>query len=526
MNQHSAGWWRDAVIYQVYPRSFADGNGDGMGDLVGVRRRLPYLRDLGVDAVWLSPFYASPQADAGYDVADYRAIDPMFGELADADRLIADAHALGLRVIVDVVPNHSSDRHEWFRRALEGDPVARARYHFRAGRGTGGSEPPNDWESIFGGPAWTRTKNADGTHGDWYLHLFAPEQPDFNWENPAVQDEFRSVLRFWLDKGVDGFRIDVAHGLVKPAGLPDVGTAQQLQLLGDERLPFFDQDGVHEIYRDWRRVLEEYPGQRIGVAEAWTPGADRTALYVREDELHQAFNFHYLNTGWDAAALRAVIDEALDSLRPVGAPATWVLSNHDVVRHRTRLGGGLPRARAATLLMLALPGSAYVYQGEELGLPEVTDIPDHARQDPSFFRDAGQDGLRDGCRVPVPWERTGSSYGFGDGGSWLPQPEGWGELSVAAQTGDPDSTLELYRTALRLRRERPELGAGDAVEWLPAPEGVLAFRRGGFVCTANTGESAALLDAVPGALLLASGPYDGGAELPGDTTAWWSVDGA
>ncbi|RCG26384.1 DUF3459 domain-containing protein [Streptomyces diacarni] len=522
-------WWRDAVIYQIYPRSFADGDGDGMGDLVGARERLPHLARLGVDAVWLSPFYASPQADAGYDVADYRSIDPMFGTLRDAEALIEEAHALGLRVIIDVVPNHSSDRHEWFRRALAGDPAARRRYHFAPGKGPGGHQPPNDWESVFGGPAWSPVP---GEPGQWYLHLFAPEQPDFNWENPAVHDEFRSVLRFWLDKGVDGFRIDVAHGLVKAAGLPDMGSSGQLRLLGTAELPFFDQDGVHEIYRSWRTVLDEYPGERVGVAEAWTPTAERTALYVREDELHQAFNFHYLGTGWDAEALRTVIDASLTSLGAVGAPATWVLSNHDVVRHRTRLGGGHARARAASLLMLALPGSAYVYQGEELGLPEVRELPDAARQDPSFFRANGQDGLRDGCRVPLPWDEeenaaAGSSYGFGSGGSWLPQPAGWGALSVAAQTGDPDSTLELYRTALRLRRERPELGDGHPLEWLPAPEGVLAFRRGAFVCAANTTPDPVRLDLPTGELLLASGGLDTGAApgvtvLPGDTTAWWA----
>ncbi|EFL03891.1 alpha-glucosidase [Streptomyces sp. SPB78] len=330
-----ADWWREAVIYQVYPRSFADANGDGMGDLAGVRARLPHLRDLGVDAVWLSPFYASPQADAGYDVADYRAVDPMFGDLHDADGLLREAHALGLRVIVDLVPNHSSDQHEWFKRALAegaGSPL-RERYHFRAGRGENGELPPNDWESVFGGPAWTRTAD-----GEWYLHLFAPEQPDFNWEHPAVHDEFRSVLRFWLDMGVDGFRIDVAHGLVKAPGLPDVGGAEQVKLLGNGATPYFDQDGVHEIYRSWRRVLDEYDGARVFVAEAWTPTVERTAHYVRPDELHQAFNFQYLSTDWSAPALREVIDRTLAAMRPVGAPATWVLSNHDVTRHTTRFG--------------------------------------------------------------------------------------------------------------------------------------------------------------------------------------------
>ncbi|QKW05062.1 glycoside hydrolase family 13 protein [Streptomyces sp. NA04227] len=546
-------WWRDAVIYQVYPRSFADGDGDGMGDLTGIRSRLPYLRDLGVDAVWLSPFYASPQADAGYDVADYRAVDPMFGTLLDADALIREAHALGLRIIVDLVPNHSSDRHDWFQRALAEGPGSplRERYHFRPGKGAHGELPPNDWESIFGGPAWTRVAD-----GEWYLHLFAPEQPDFNWEHPAVRDEFRSILRFWLDMGVDGFRVDVAHGLVKAAGLPDIGAENQLSLLGNDVMPFFDQDGVHEIYRSWRKVLAEYspwpsaggtPSERIMVAEAWTPTVERTANYVRPDEMHQAFNFQYLGTSWDAAELRTVIDASLAAMRPVGAPATWVLSNHDVTRHATRLANppglgtqlrtagdrelGLRRARAATLLMLALPGSAYVYQGEELGLPDVTDLPDEVRQDPSFLRAAqadgasGQDGFRDGCRVPIPWTVEGSSYGFGQGGSWLPQPAEWGGLSVQAQSGDPASTLELYRRALAVRRAQPGLGAGEDVEWLDAPEGVLVFRREGFVCTANVTGSPVTL-ATPGRLLLASadltedGPHT---VLPADTTAWWAV---
>ncbi|MFE9409486.1 glycoside hydrolase family 13 protein [Streptomyces sp. NPDC006704] len=531
-------WWRDAVIYQVYPRSFADGNGDGMGDLDGVRSRLPYLRDLGVDAVWLSPFYASPQADAGYDVADYRAIDPMFGTLLDADALIRDAHELGLRIIVDLVPNHSSDQHEWFKRALAEGPGSplRARYHFRPGKGEHGQLPPNDWESIFGGPAWTRTDD-----GEWYLHLFAPEQPDLNWDHPAVADEFRSILRFWLDMGVDGFRVDVAHGLVKAPGLPDIGGADQLKLLGNDVMPFFDQDGVHEIYRSWRTILDEYDGERIAVAEAWTPTVERTANYVRPDELHQAFNFQYLGAPWDAAALREVIDVSLAAMRPVGAPATWVLSNHDVTRHATRFANppglgtqlrtpgdrelGLRRARAATLLMLALPGSAYVYQGEELGLPDVTDLPDEVRQDPSFHRAAGQDGFRDGCRVPIPWTVEGSSYGFGEGGSWLPQPDSWAGLSVQAQTGDADSTLELYRRAIAARRAHPGLGAGDDLRWLEAPDGVLAFAREGFVCTVNlTGRLVSL--PVSGRLVLASAPVavDGDRfELPADTTVWWTV---
>ncbi|TDU78525.1 alpha-amylase family glycosyl hydrolase [Streptomyces sp. KS 21] len=527
----SVGWWRDAVIYQVYVRSFADSDGDGIGDLRGVRTRLPHLARLGVDAVWLTPFYVSPQADGGYDVADYRAVDPLFGDLSDADELVRAAHALGLRVIVDVVPNHTSDRHVWFQEALTADPGspagvrARARYHFRPGRGPHGERPPNDWESVFGGPAWTRTPD-----GAWYLHLFAPEQPDLNWEHPEVAEEFASVLRFWLDLGVDGFRIDVAHGMVKASGLPDIGRGAQATLIGTEPLPFFDQDGVHEIHRSWRRLLDSYPGPRIGVAEAWAPTSERLALYVRPDELHQAFNFRFLNCPWDTRAMRTVIDESLAATASVGAPTTWVLSNHDVVRHVTRYGGGaqgLARARAAALLMLALPGSAYLYQGEELGLPEVDDLPDAVRQDPAFLRTAGQDGLRDGCRIPLPWSGEQPPYGFGPAGSWLPQPADWAPLSVAAQTGDPHSTLELYRAALELRRALPGLGAPDAgpLTWLPAPADVLLFTRPGFACTFNSRCEPLELPS-PGRPVLSSAPVETDGRtvlLPADSCTWWAL---
>ncbi|MFI6770072.1 glycoside hydrolase family 13 protein [Streptomyces sp. NPDC050355] len=517
-------WWRDAVIYQVYVRSFADSDGDGVGDLRGVRERLPYLKDLGVDAVWLTPFYASPQADGGYDVADYRAVDPLFGSLQDADDLLRTAHDLDLRVIVDIVPNHTSDRHPWF----EDPELARQRYVFRPGKGENGELPPNDWESVFGGPAWTRTER-----GDWYLHLFAPEQPDLDWDNPDVHAEFEAIMRFWLDLGVDGFRIDVAHGMVKAPGLPDIGHGQQAKLIGNQVLPFFDQDGVHAIHRTWRRLLDGYGDthgkQVIGVAEAWAPTAERLALYVRPDELHQAFNFQFLNAPWQCDALRSVIDASLAATASVGAPTTWVLSNHDVVRHTTRLGGSMDRARAATLLMLALPGSAYLYQGEELGLPEVVDLPDEARQDPAFFRGqaagtSGQDGFRDGCRVPMPWSGQAPPYGFGDGGSWLPQPADWAGLTVQAQTGDPASTLELYRTALALRRRLPGLGDGE-LSWQPAPAGVLAFTRPGLLCTVNTlGHDVELPPS--GTPLLSSAPVTvNGASvvLPGDSCTWWAI---
>ncbi|MGO4460893.1 glycoside hydrolase family 13 protein [Streptomyces sp. M-16] len=521
----SRGWWRDAVIYQVYVRSFADSDGDGVGDLRGVRERLPHLARLGVDAVWLTPFYVSPQADGGYDVADYRAVDPLFGDLADADDLVRAAHELGLRVIVDVVPNHTSERHPWFLDALAGEPGARARYFFRPGRGADGALPPNDWESVFGGPAWTRVPD-----GSWYLHLFAPEQPDLDWDHPEVAAEFASVLRFWLDLGVDGFRVDVAHGMVKAPGLPDIGRGAQATLIGTEPLPFFDQDGVHAIHRSWRRLLDSYGGQRIGVAEAWAPTSERLALYVRPDELHQAFNFRFLNCPWDPERMRTVIDESLAATASVGAPTTWVLSNHDVVRHVTRYGGGargLARARAAALLMLALPGSAYVYQGEELGLPEVTDLPDEVRRDPAFHRSAGQEGLRDGCRIPLPWSGPCPPYDFGPGGSWLPQPADWAGLSVAAQTGDPHSTLELYRAALELRRALPGLGSPDAgpLTWLPSPAGVLLFTRPGFACTLNT-RPAALEIPSPGRPVLSSSPVETDGRtvlLPTDSCTWWAL---
>ncbi|MGP3975038.1 glycoside hydrolase family 13 protein [Streptomyces sp. 8N114] len=531
--QSSLGWWRDAVIYQIYVRSFADSDGDGVGDLPGVRQRLPYLAELGVDAVWLTPFYASPQADGGYDVADYRTVDPRFGELSDARALVTEAHALGLRIILDLVPNHTSDQHPWFLRALAGDPEAQARYHFRDGRGEHGRLPPNDWESVFGGPAWSQVP---GSPGRWYLHLFAPQQPDLNWQHPQVHEEFDSVLRFWLDMGVDGFRIDVAHGMVKADGLPDIGSGKQARMIGAQQLPFFDQDGVHEIHRSWRRLLESYGPDRIGVAEAWAPTAERLALYVRPDELHQAFNFHFLQADWDVDELRKVIEESMAATTSVGAPTTWVLSNHDVVRHRTRLGS-LARARAAALLMLALPGSVYLYQGEELGLPEVTELPDEARQDPAFFRAVpgtaeGQEGLRDGCRVPMPWEPDGPSYGFGPAGSWLPQPPDWHKLSVQAQTGDPLSTLELYRTALRLRRLLPGLG-DSAMEWLQAPDGVLALSRPGLVCLLNTRPEAVSM-APPGELLLSSVPEEsrdsmeagapaGELRIPANSCTWWAA---
>jgi alpha-glucosidase len=537
-------WWRTAVVYQVYPRSFADADGDGVGDLPGITARLEHLADLGVDAVWLSPFYVSPQADAGYDVADYRDVDPVFGTLADADELVRRAHALGIRVVVDLVPNHTSDEHAWFRAAVAAGPGSRerSRYHFRDGRGPGGDEPPNDWRSVFGGIAWTRVTEADGRPGQWYLHLFDAKQPDLDWSNAEVWEEFRSVLRFWLDRGVDGFRVDVAHGLVKAEGLPDWPHGSTM-LDGGERAPMWDQDGVHEVYRDWHRVLAGYDGDRMLVAEAWVRPLERLARYVRPDEMHQAFNFDYLLCPWRAADLREVVTGSLGRMEAVGATTTWVLSNHDVVRHASRLGLppgtprphgigaddtqpdeelGLRRARAFTLLTLALPGSAYLYQGEELGLPEHTALDADLRQDPAFVRTQGLELGRDGCRVPLPWEHDRPGFGFGPtGATWLPQPPSFARYAADVQRGVPGSTLELYRAALRLRRERG-LGAGD-LGWLDAPGDVVAFRNGATVVVANTGAAAVPLPA--GAqVLLVSGDLAtdtaGDPVLPPDTTVW------
>ena len=539
-------WWRDAVVYQIYIRSFADGDGDGVGDIRGMRSRLPYLRDLGVDAVWVNPWFRSPMVDGGYDVADYRAIDPVFGTLDDALGFIEDAHAHGIKVLLDIVPNHTSDQHPWFREALASPPgsPARGRYIFRDGKGRDGAQPPTDWPSVFGGPAWTRVTEADGRPGQWYLHLFAPEQPDLDWTQPEVADEFDSILRFWYDRGVDGFRIDVAHGLVKDPAFPDLRGASPKSLIHPG--PYWDQDGVHDIYRRWRAIADEY-GDRPFVAEVFVSSAERLARYVRPDELHTAFDFRFLQAAWDAAALRTAIDANLRGLAPMGAPATWVLSNHDQARHVTRYGRprtgeigivaaagedrpepppsdvglGRRRARAALLLMLALPGTAYLYQGEELGLEEVEDIPEGLLQDPTWLRSGHTIRGRDGSRVPLPWSGAAPPFGFGPQGTtpWLPQPERWHDRTVAAETGDAASFLELYRTALRLRREH--LGfRGSGMAWLPSPDDVLRFDRpGGVETVVNLGSTPIELPAGR-PVLLASEPLPESGELPPDAAVW------
>jgi alpha-glucosidase len=536
----SGAWWRDAVIYQVYPRSFADGDGDGIGDLPGVRKHLDHLADLGVDAIWLSPFFPSPMADAGYDVADFRDVDPVFGTLADADGLIADAHARGIRIIVDVIPNHCSVEHRWFQAALAAAPGSpeRDRFWFRPGRGPGGAQPPNNWQSIFGGPAWTRVDDGDAP-GEWYLHLFDAGQPDFNWNHPEVRTEFLDILRFWFDRGADGVRIDSAAVLVKDASLADTAPGDAA-----DDAHFSDREGIHDIYREWRRLADSYPEPRALIGEIWLPDVDRFARYLAPDELHTAFNFDYLGCAWEATALRTVIDRTAAAHAPVGAPATWVLSNHDTTRHVTRYGRrdtsfsfatrhvdpdvdlalGTRRARAAVMLTLALPGSAYIYQGEELGLWEVEDIPAELRQDPMFIRSEQANPGRDGCRVPLPWSGERPPFGFSPAGAtrppWLPQPAEWREHTVEAERADPRSMLALYRAALGLRRAEPSLRSESApMRWLDGPPDVLALRRGESVdCMVNLGGAPIALP--PGAnVLLASAPLDDGT-LGTDVAVW------
>jgi alpha-glucosidase len=513
-------WWASAVFYQIYPRSFADGNGDGTGDLIGIRHRLDHLVELGVDAIWLSPFYRSPMADGGYDVADPCDVDPLFGALDDFDALLAEVHERGLRLTVDIVPNHFSDQHAWFQAALAAPPGSpeRARFIFRPGRGPDGAQPPNNWPSVFGGPAWTRLPD-----GEWYLHLFAPEQPDLDWTNPEVPAEFDRILRFWLDRAVDGFRIDVAHGIAKEPGLPDMDlsiiTSQEHgSHMPSSADPRFDRDAVHEYHGAFRRLLDSYPGERMAVGEAWVPDSVRLARYVAPGGLNLTFNFELVEAEWGAVEFRSAIERSRDAMVAVGAACTWVLANHDVDRTVTRYGGGtqgLARARAAALVQLSLPGAAYIYNGDELGLANV-ELPDEALQDPTWERTGHQVRGRDGERVPLPWSGDAPPYGFSTAAAtWLPMPAGWTGETVEAQEADPASTLHLYRTTLSLRHKLAGLHSPE-LEWLDAPAACLAYQRGDLAVWLNAGAVAVPLP--PGELVHASGPV--GVELPPDTCVW------
>ncbi|MFJ2667140.1 alpha-amylase family glycosyl hydrolase [Nocardia fluminea] len=517
----TAPWWKTAVFYQVYPRSFADSDGDGVGDLGGVREKMGYLELLGVDALWICPVMRSPQADGGYDVSDPRDIDPLFGGLAALDELIAEAHDREIKVTMDLVPNHTSIEHAWFAEALEAAPGSpeRARYIFRDGRGENGDEPPNNWPSIFGGPAWTRVTEPDGTPGQWYLHIFAPEQPDLNWDNPEVADDFEKTLRFWLDRGVDGFRLDVAHGMAKPEGLPDMDRVETKMLVHDDDDPRFNNPGVHAIHRRIRTVLDDYP-HAVSIGEVWVDDNVRFGEYVRPDELHLAFNFRLAETPFTAQGVHDAITHSLDAVADAGAPPTWTLSNHDIEREVTRYGGGktgVARARAMMMVELALPGAVFIYNGAELALPNVGDLPDDVLQDPVWERTGHKERGRDGCRVPIPWEGPTTPFGFTAGKPWLPIPADWADRTVEAQLETLHSTLSLYRLAIDLRATRPEF-AGQRIEWYGSPDGCLAFRRpGGLICVLNASEGPIQLP--PGEVLLSSAPVADD-RLPPNAAAW------
>ncbi|MEY4437406.1 MAG: hypothetical protein RL100_870 [Actinomycetota bacterium] len=530
-NNPGAEWWRNAVIYQIYPRSFADADGDGLGDLKGITSRLDSLATLGIDAIWFSPFFQSPQKDAGYDISDYRKIDPIFGTNEDFDVLLAKAKSLGIRIIVDIVPNHTSDQHAWFKAALKSPKGSAERdyYHFKDGKGANGELPPNNWQSIFGGPAWSRITESDGTPGQWYLHLFDSSQPDLNWENPAIPNEFDNILRFWLDKGVDGFRVDVAHGMVKRAGLPDAtiydenlrerSISKMTMQEAEEAVPYWGQPGVHDAIRRFRRVIDEYD-DRAMCAEASMSPLPRLAMWVRPDEYHQSFNFDYMHGEYEPAAMKKIITDSIVEYSKVGASSTWVMSNHDGIRHATRLGIapentprpgdgihpsdpmpdealGLRRARAATAFMLGLPGSSYLYQGEELGLPEAWQLEGKYRQDPTYARTNGERIGRDGCRVPLPWEAdAGDANGFNSTGkSWLPQPANYRVFARNLQEGVPGSTLELYK---RLLKERKAFGMGSgAFRWADEyqDKNTLAYINNNILVLMNFGPDAVVLPA-------------------------------
>ena len=538
----SSPWWHRAAVYQVYPRSFRDADGDGTGDLRGIITELPYIAALGVDAIWLSPFYKSPQHDSGYDVADPRSVDPRYGTLDDARELIEQAHARGLRVLVDVVPNHTSVDRDWFQHALAAAPGSpeRARYHFLDGRGPNGDEPPTNWQSVFGGDAWTRITEPDGTPGQWYLHLFDSSQPDLNWANPEVRADALQTLRFWMDLGADGFRVDVALAMAKDMTYPDiedpVGFIESMRLdipktsaFEQQRArvpnsPVLDRDELVDIYREWRAVMDSYPGDRMAVAEAWVL-PHRVANYVGGETLHQIFNFDFLSVAWDATTIRDVVGATMAGLAEVQAPPTWALSNHDTPRVPSRLGGGdegRRRARALALVAHALPGAVYVYQGEELALEDV-DLPNAARQDPVWFRTKGEQKGRDGCRVPLPWSGDEPPYGFGSSSPdsvWLPQPSDWSPLTVDAQQDDPSSSLWQYREMLALRHAHPGLATPELD--IQAVDDVLTISRGnGFRCVVNTGSQTRRTS---GRVLVVSDPSvtaEGDSlTLPPSTGAW------
>ncbi|MGZ4458377.1 MAG: alpha-amylase family glycosyl hydrolase [Nocardioidaceae bacterium] len=502
-----APWWCDAVVYQVYLRSFADADGDGTGDLPGVLAHLDHLVDLGVDALWLNPFYVCGDADAGYDVVDHRAVDPALGSLDDVDALVAAAHARGLRVVGDVVANHVSMHHPWFVEARRGGPghPARSRFHVAPGRHGG---PPADWGSLFGGPAWEPFGD-----GEWYLHLFDVEQPDLNWDHPDVVADVERTIRFWLDRGMDGLRFDAAGALAKAPGYPPVPAGPRHP--GDDH-PFSDRPEVHEVYRRFARQLAERP-DRFGVAEVWGPPWVGEP-YLRPDELQQAFAMDLVFTPLDAAALGATVRGYLDAAVRQGRRPAWVHGNHDVTRAAGRWGR--EGALAVLLVLLALPGATYLYAGDELGLPEVR-LRDEDLRDPTWQRSGGTERGRDGARVPLPWTTAAAGHhGFapdGTAATWLPQPEGWGDLSVQAQRDRRWSPLAVVRSALAARGP---LRDAPLPTWLVDEGDVLAFRRGDVTCVLGTGDEALSLARWGDEVVASSRPVDPDGRLPSPGCAW------
>ena len=551
-------WWRQAAIYQIYPRSFKDSNGDSLGDLKGITSKIDYLSSLNLDAVWLSPFYPSALVDGGYDVDDYRNVDPKLGSLADFDEMLTKLHEAGIRIFVDVVPNHSSNLHVWFKEAIAAEPgsAARNRYIFRDGKGANGELPPTDWPSHFAPSAWTHESKMGGKHNQWYCHLFAPEQPDFNWDNREVEEDFLKTLKFWADRGVDGFRIDVAHAMKKDLSeplksQPRYASHKELDLANGTNV-LFDRNEVHEVYKEWRKVFDQYDPPRVAVAEA-NVSAEGAVRYASTSELGQCFNFELLDASFSANEFKIIIDRALVNAKKAGSSTTWCLNNHDQMRPATKFGLlptvdrirwknsggktslldeklGIQSAVAASMLIMALPGCTYIYQGEELGLHEVLDIPEDQIQDPQYLRNHKVDKGRDGCRVPLPWTKTGPSFGFGDGGAHLPQPKNFGEYSIEAESADPTSPLSIFRKALALRKT---LIAPEEISWHETGDAsVLHFSRpNGWNCITNFGRNYYNFDGI-GEVIHASGPLaekgvylvhgveTTGNDLPPATTVW------
>jgi alpha-glucosidase len=552
-------WWTEAVIYQLYVRSFADGGADGIGDLAGIRHRLDYLAKLGVDGIWLNPCYPSPQHDHGYDVADYFNIEPDYGDLAEFDRLVASAKALGIKILMDVVPNHCSWDHAWFKEALLAGrgSAARERFYFAEGKGVDASEPPNNWRAIFGGSAWSRVSEPDGTPGQWYLHVFTPQQPDLNWDHPDVPDMFDRMLRFWFDRGVEGFRADAVTVLGKAEGLPDTVVPDDAPEVGWVNPEFNYRPEGMGAWSRWRSVVDAYNVENnrevFVIAEAYTPTTELMKQYINKDRFHQGFAFNLMLAQWDAGMVRNAVRDVLTSLLPNGLTPAWTLNNHDAHRAVTRYGRadakdltaytggnlnnstaavnveiGTRRARAAVALELALPGSVYLYMGEELGLNEVLDIPDEDRQDPIWIRTEGREVGRDGCRVPIPWKTApAGNHGFSASDdadrAWLPQPDGWGSLSVEAQERSAHSTLAMYRQALALRRRFFASAEFETLLVLEDDHELVGFERGGYLVVMNTGATPRHLDEalLNGRIAVFASGGTKGEMVPPDATVWF-----